>query len=115
MDSDAPARDQQHRPDLEDASTAHMSEPVDPWRAARRAAWWLAWGIPVVALVVGIVLTSNGTLEFTTTYDGYSYEANYVTVWPVGLVLLGTGILGLLAAALATAITLTPSASSVPA
>lgn len=111
MDSIAPER-AQHRPDLDDAPVPQESEAVDPWRTARRAAWWLVWGIPAAALIVGIVLTSNGTLEFTTTYDGYSYEASYVTVWPAGLVLLGTGILGLLAASLSTAITLTQRASS---
>ncbi|MGK9221151.1 MULTISPECIES: hypothetical protein [unclassified Microbacterium] len=104
MDSDAPEHEQ-HRLDLDAASAEQID---DPWSARRRLAWGLAWSIPVVALVVGIVLTSSGTLEFTRTYDGYTYEAEHHTVWPAGLALLATGVLGLTAAAIATALMLTP-------
>lgn len=69
----------------------------------RRISWFLAWAVPVVALVVGISLTSAGTAEVWTPMGGESYDVLVLAVWPAGLTLLGVGTLGLTAAAIATA------------
>lgn len=73
-------------------------------RTARRLSWALAWGVPVIALIVGIWLTAVGSIEqFTPAGDGV-FDVTWLAVWPAGLVLLGVGALGLVATALATAV-----------
>ena len=69
-------------------------------RMQRSLAWLLVWALPVVLTVVGIVLTSQGSVVVTDQFD-----ENYVTVvsvWPAGLTLLGAGLLGLMAASIVT-------------
>jgi hypothetical protein len=71
---------------------------------ARRFSWSVAWIVPVVALIVGIWLTSAGTIEQLNDLGDDTFEATYLVVWPAGLVLLGVGALGVVAAAIATAV-----------
>ncbi|MBP3977119.1 hypothetical protein [Microbacterium sp. BLY] len=71
--------------------------------ATNRFGWIVAWGVSVVALIVGISLTSAGTVEQATGY-GDIYDIVLREVWPAGLVLLGVGALGIIATALATAV-----------
>lgn len=76
----------------------------------RRWSWTLAWGIPLVALIVGIALTAKGTGEIWTPVSDGAYDTYDVTmfaVWPAGLVLLAVGALGVTAAAIATALVTT--------
>ncbi|MEV4669490.1 hypothetical protein [Microbacterium sp. LWO12-1.2] len=71
---------------------------------ARRFSWGIAWVVPLVALIVGIWLTSAGTIEQLNDLGDDTFEATYLVVWPAGLVLLGVGVLGVVAAAIATAV-----------
>ena len=69
-------------------------------RMQRSLAWLLVWALPVVVTIVGIVLTSQGSVMVTDQFD-----ENYVfvvSVWPAGLTLLGAGLLGLMAASIVT-------------
>ena len=70
---------------------------------ANRLGWIVAWGVSVVALIVGISLTGVGTVEHIVEYSD-SYDVFTREVWPAGLVLLGVGALGVIATALATAV-----------
>ncbi|WP_149084168.1 MULTISPECIES: hypothetical protein [Microbacterium] len=71
--------------------------------AVNRFGWIVAWGVSVVALILGISLTGVGTAEHIVEYsDGYDVFRR--EVWPAGLVLLGVGALGVIATALATAV-----------
>lgn len=68
----------------------------------------IAWATPVVALITGIVLTSVGDVSFwrsigTSADSVTSYESDSVALWPVGLVLVGAGVLSLTATALVEA------------
>lgn len=72
-----------------------------------RLSWFIAWGVPVVAFIVGAVLTGMGSVEQWTPLGGDQYDITYLAVWPVGLVLLAVGLLGVIAAAIATAVTTT--------
>lgn len=72
---------------------------------ARTLAWTLAWGIPSASLIVGIVLTVMAQVDVRAETGAHTYEASKILVWPTGIALLATGILGLTAAALATALT----------
>lgn len=75
--------------------------------------WFIAWVIPVVAFIVGVTLVSNGTVERWTPLGDGQFDVAYVVVWPAGLVLLGVGLLGVTAAAIATAvISTTPDPTS---
>lgn len=75
--------------------------------------WSIAWGIPVIAFIVGVILVSNGTVEHWTPLGDDQFDVSYVAVWPAGLVLLGVGMLGVTAAAIATAvISTTPDPTS---
>lgn len=74
------------------SADAHRQQLVRQW------SWALVWLLPAVLTIVGIVLTSGGTVEVVS-----QYEETYVTlvaVWPAGLTLLGVGLLGLMAAAI---------------
>lgn len=73
----------------------------------RRLTWTLAWVIPLLALIIGIPLTANGTSEIWTPVGGDSYDVTTLAIWPAGLVLLGVGLLGLTATAIATALVTT--------
>lgn len=70
----------------------------------RRTSWALAWGIPLVALIVGIALASTGSIENWTPLGDDTYDVTLIAVWPAGLALLSVGTLGLTAAALVTAV-----------
>lgn len=74
----------------------------------RRFSRIIAWAVPVVALIVGIVLTSVGDVSFwqsvgTAADSTTSYESRSAVLWPVGLVLIGAGVLSLTATALVEA------------
>lgn len=73
-------------------------------RTARRLSWGIAWVVPVVALIVGIWLTSAGTIEQLNDLGDDTFDVTLIVVWPAGLVLLGVGALGVVAAAIATAV-----------
>lgn len=73
-------------------------------RFLRRLSWTIAWVLPVLALIVGIALTANGTVaQETPAGDGF-VNVTFVAVWPAGLALLGSGLLGTVAVAIATAV-----------
>lgn len=72
-------------------------------RTARRLSWGIAWVVPVVALIVGIWLTGAGTIEQLNDLGDDTFDVTLIVVWPAGLVLLGVGALGVVAAAIATA------------
>lgn len=68
-------------------------------RTIRWVSWTAAWGIPLVVLIVGIVLTSVGTVQQV------DYDTLFIVeVWPAGLVLLAAGLLGLMSVAIANAV-----------
>jgi hypothetical protein len=73
-------------------------------RTARRLAWGIAWVVPVLSLIVGIWLTSAGTIEQLNDLGDGTFVTTLSAVWPAGLVLLGVGALGVVAAAIATAV-----------
>ena len=92
----------------EQVRTDSAADPMPPFMsrtAVRRLSWAIAWVIPVVALVVGIALTASGTSEVWTPVGDDTYDVTLLAVWPVGLVLLAVGALGVIAAAIATAVT----------
>jgi hypothetical protein len=70
----------------------------------RRLAWTLAWGLSLIALIVGIALTNAGSIDQSTPVDDEMYEVIMIAVWPAGLVLLAVGALGLIASALTAAV-----------
>lgn len=70
----------------------------------RRLSWMLVWGVALIALIVGISLTSTGSIEQWTPVGDDTYDVTMLAVWPAGLVLLGVGALGVLAAALTWAV-----------
>lgn len=86
-------------------SAAKPGEP-DPHRdrMIRQLSWTLVWAIPLLALFVGIVLTSIGTTEVWHDYGDGAVDVTLVALWPVGLVLLGAGLLGVMAASIANAV-----------
>lgn len=96
--------------DLDERQPSHESRGL---AGARQFVWTLVWLIPMVSLVVGIVLSAKGTADFEGAWDGNYYEIVSYTVWPAGLALLATGVLGLTAAAIATAVILTPRSAPV--
>ncbi|WP_217180716.1 hypothetical protein [Streptomyces sp. AC495_CC817] len=71
---------------------------------ARLLAWAAAWVVPLLSTVVGIVLTTTPTLSTWGTDGTTSFLESTLDVWPAGLVLLGAGVLGLSAVALASAV-----------
>lgn len=73
-------------------------------RTVRWLSWGLAWAVPLIALIVGISLTSAGTIERVNDWGDGVIDVTLFVVWPAGLVLLGAGVLGVIAAAIATAI-----------
>ncbi len=85
-------------PEVEEAERAERRR-----LAANRFGWIVAWGVSVVALIVGISLTGVGTAEHIVEYSD-SYDVFRREVWPAGLVLLGVGALGVIATALATTV-----------
>ncbi|MEW2006709.1 hypothetical protein [Microbacterium sp. NPDC079208] len=89
------------------SGTAPETDEVDLAERRRLAVnsfgWIAAWGVSVVALIVGISLTGVGTVEHIVEYDE-SYDVFTREVWPAGLVLLGVGALGIIATALATTV-----------
>lgn len=80
----------------------------------RRLSWTLAWGIPLIALVVGIALTVAGSTEQWEPMGDDTYEVTMLALWPAGLVLLAVGALGVTAVAIATAL-ITTQRPSLPA
>ncbi|WP_372968896.1 hypothetical protein [Microbacterium sp.] len=91
----------------EQVRTDSAVEPMPPFMsrtAVRRLSWAIAWVMPVIALAVGIALTASGTSEVWTPVGDDTYDVTLLAVWPVGLVLLAVGALGLIAAAIATAV-----------
>lgn len=82
-------------------------EKSDLQRLGRRSLWMLTWALPLAALIVGIALTVNGTADVSTPVGDDMYDITLVAVWPAGLVLLGVGALGLIAAALVSAVFVT--------
>ncbi|MCK2033472.1 hypothetical protein [Microbacterium sp. KSW4-4] len=92
-----------------DALSGTAPETDELERAERRRlavnsfGWIAAWGVSVVALIVGISLTGVGTVKHIVEYSD-SYDVFTREVWPAGLVLLGVGALGIIATALATAV-----------
>ena len=86
------------------------TEPAQDHRALiLRLSWSIAWGIPVVAFIVGAVLAGMGTVEQWTPLGDGQFDITYLAVWPAGLVLLAVGLLGVIAAAIATAAITTKS------
>lgn len=73
-------------------------------RFLRRLSWTISWVLPVLALIVGIALTANGTIAQETPAGDGSVDVTFLTVWPAGLTLLGSGLLGTVAVAIATAV-----------
>ena len=69
-----------------------------------RISWALTWAVPVVALVVGIVLTATGVTEVWTPLGDDTYDVTMLAVWPAGIALMAVGVLGTTAAAIATAV-----------
>lgn len=68
-----------------------------------RVARILSWVIPIAALVTGAVMLHASPIVTwlpMATAEG-TYEAHVATVSPIGLVLLGTGVLGCVATAIA--------------
>ncbi|MDQ0647286.1 hypothetical protein QFZ53_001482 [Microbacterium natoriense] len=78
---------------------------------ARTLAWMLAWGIPSASLILGIVLTVMAQVDVWAEFGAHTYEASRIVVWPAGVALLATGVLGLTAVSLATALTVRPDRS----
>ncbi|GGM37146.1 hypothetical protein [Microbacterium saperdae] len=73
-------------------------------RNARRFSWGVAWVVPVLSLIVGIWLTSARTIEQLNDLGDGTFDVTLFVVWPAGLVLLGVGVLGVVATAIATAV-----------
>lgn len=91
----------------EQVRTDIAADPMPPFlsrTAVRLLSWAIAWVIPVVALAVGIALTTSGTMEQWTPVGDDTYDVTLLAVWPVGLVLLAVGALGLIGTAIATAV-----------
>jgi hypothetical protein len=84
--------------------TATAAQEETQRTTVRRLSWMLAWGLPLVALIVGIALTNTGTIEQWTPAGDEMYDVIVLAVWPAGLVLLAVGALGLTAAALTAAV-----------
>ncbi|WP_217176996.1 hypothetical protein [Streptomyces sp. AC495_CC817] len=70
-----------------------------------RITWTVAWLVPIVSLIVGVVLTGINSVTVWSEFDGDSAIGSEVAVWPAGLLLLGVGLIGLTASALVAAIT----------
>lgn len=77
----------------------------------RRWAWTVAAGLPLIASIVGISLTSTGTIEQWKALGDDTYDVVMLAVWPAGLVLLSVGLLGLIATALTAAVLTTRRSS----
>lgn len=73
-------------------------------KTVRRLSWTLAWGLPVIALIVGIALTATGAVEQWEPMGDDTYEVTMLAIWPAGLVLLAVGALGITAAAITSAV-----------
>ncbi|MDN3311746.1 hypothetical protein QWJ90_12480 [Microbacterium oryzae] len=78
---------------------------------ARRFVCALVWLIPIVSILFGLTLSAKRTVDLEGASDGDSYEIVSYAVWPAGLALLQTGMLGLTAAANLTAVILTQRAA----
>lgn len=83
-------------------------------RFLRRLSWGTAWVLPLLALIVGIALTANGTIAQEIPSGGGFVDVTFLTVWPAGLTLLGSGLLGTVAVAIATAVLAEKRAASGP-
>lgn len=81
-----------------DASAATRAQTV------RMVSWVLAWGLPVVSLIIGIVLTSVGSVEVWEDYSDGMATAYQVAVWPAGITLMAAGLAGLMAVAIINAV-----------
>ena len=88
----------------EDGALGRAAEQERQRTFIRRLSWALAWGVSVVALIVGISLTATGSVEQLTPLGDDTYDVAFLTVWPVGLVLIAVGALGLVASAITTAV-----------
>ncbi|GAA1232872.1 hypothetical protein JOF42_000758 [Microbacterium phyllosphaerae] len=91
----------------DEAESASSTPPPMSRKTVRRLSWALAWGLPVIALIVGIALTATGAVEQWEPLGEGAYDVTLLAVWPAGLVLLAVGALGLAAAAIATAVVMT--------
>ena len=89
---------------FDDAALGRAAEQERQRTFIRRLSWALAWGVSVVALIVGISLTATGSVEQLTPLGDDTYDVAFLTVWPVGLVLIAVGALGLVASAITTAV-----------
>lgn len=89
---------------VESTQTPLTSQEDTQRTTVRRLSWMLAWGLPLVALIVGIALTNTGAIEQWTPAGDEMYDVIMLAVWPAGLVLLAVGALGLTAAALTAAV-----------
>ncbi|WP_226533599.1 hypothetical protein [Microbacterium paraoxydans] len=77
----------------------------------RRWSWTVAVGLPLIASIIGIALTSTGTVEQWNSLGDDTYDVVMFAVWPAGLVLLSVGLLGLIATALTAAVLTTKRSS----
>lgn len=80
-------------------------------RNIRRWAWTVAVGLPLIASIIGVALTSAGTTEQWNSLGDDTYDVVMLAVWPAGLVLLSVGLLGLIATALTAAVLTTKRSS----
>ncbi|WP_152926136.1 hypothetical protein [Microbacterium sp. GCS4] len=72
--------------------------------SVRLLAWGMAWTVPIVSTIAGIVLMANPTVSFWNADGTSQFLQATLDVWPAGLVLLGAGTLGLTGVALAAAL-----------
>lgn len=79
---------------------------------SRALAWGAAWAMPLVSTIVGIVLVSDPTVSSWSSDGSTQFLESTLDVWPAGLVLLGSGTLGLTAVALAAALRTTTLAGT---
>lgn len=94
---------------------AQGNEPAPPAlsrKTVRRLSWTIAWSTPLIALIVGIALTATGSIEQLEPMGEGAYEVTMLAVWPAGVAFLAAGVLGLTAAAIATALVTTEWARS---
>ncbi|MCS3442832.1 hypothetical protein [Microbacterium phyllosphaerae] len=88
----------------DEAESASSTPPPMSRKTVRRLSWALAWGLPVIALIVGIALTATGAVEQWEPMGDDTYEVTMLAIWPAGLVLLAVGALGVTAAAITSAV-----------